>query len=303
MSAVPAIAERRGAKILAHIVFWALYLSLTACQPLPAPSDSITAPSTEAVVVSTIRPTSTATPTAIPASATLTPVASITPAPSIPATPQVCSPLQDVEFEELPAWVVNPFNPPRPGSDDPHQGLDLAQLDSRTNLALTGWPVQAVLTGRVAMVLQDRFPYGNAILIASNFEQLPVHWQQVLPAAVPVQEYRGALTCPAILTEDNWGDDLSIYILYAHLENPPNFKNGQTVECGQQIGRIGVSGNALNPHVHLEIRAGPAAAQFESMAHYTGNATPAEMSAYCTWRIGGQFQLLDPTSLLLSQNP
>jgi hypothetical protein len=34
------------------------------------------------------------------------------------------------------------------------------------------------------------------------------------------------------------------------------------------------------------------------MAHYDPSVTPEEMAAYCAWRIGGAFRLVDPLKLL-----
>jgi murein DD-endopeptidase MepM/ murein hydrolase activator NlpD len=91
-------------------------------------------------------------------------------------------------------------------------------------------------------------------------------------------------------------------VLYSHLKETPVLETGQSVECGDVIGAIGDSGNALNPHLHLEIRLGPAGALIPSMAHYDSSATLAEMSLYCTWRVSGLFQPLDPL-LFLTQYP
>ena len=67
--------------------------------------------------------------------------------------------------------------------------------------------------------------------------------------------------------------------------------------CGQVIGAIGESGNALNPHLHLEVRLGPAGVRFPGMAHYDSGASPDEMAAYCQWRVSGAFLTLDPLRL------
>jgi hypothetical protein len=71
------------------------------------------------------------------------------------------------------------------------------------------------------------------------------------------------------------------------------------VECGARIGQIGQSGNALNAHLHLEARVGPAGARFEGLAHYESRASPTEMSNYCAWRVSGIFQLVDPMLILV----
>ena len=60
-----------------------------------------------------------------------------------------------------------------------------------------------------------------------------------------------------------------------------------------------MSGNALNPHLHLEARVGPAGTRLDSMAHYDSSASPAEMAAYCLWRVSGAFQRINPLQLLL----
>jgi murein DD-endopeptidase MepM/ murein hydrolase activator NlpD len=44
---------------------------------------------------------------------------------------------------------------------------------------------------------------------------------------------------------------------YLHLLEPPMVREGQKVEQGQQIGRIGSTGNSGAPHLHYEQRRGP----------------------------------------------
>jgi len=61
---------------------------------------------------------------------------------------------------------------------------------------------------------------------------------------------------------------------------------------------VGDSGNALNPHLHLEMRIGPAGITFAGMSHYDNSATSEEMAAYCTWRVSGKFQLVDPLKFI-----
>jgi len=72
---------------------------------------------------------------------------------------------------------------------------------------------------------------------------------------------------------------------------------GDAVACGQPLGTIGQSGNALNPHLHIEVRVGPAGARPGSLAHYTDSATLDEMAAYCAWRVSGLFAMTNPMLL------
>jgi murein DD-endopeptidase MepM/ murein hydrolase activator NlpD len=205
----------------------------------------------------------------------------------------VCSPLAGVEVEHLPGMVSNPFSPPPAGSDDPHHGIDLVDT-TRDNVALPGRPVQAVLAGRTAAVIPDRFPYGNAILIETPLDEIPpaVRLPPIQPDVLTGQPL--SLTCPEPFAEIESLDDLSLYLLYAHLSQTPLYSAEDPIACGQELGVIGDSGNALNPHLHLEARIGPAGARFESLAHYHPSASILEMQNYCLWRISGLFVPFNP---------
>jgi murein DD-endopeptidase MepM/ murein hydrolase activator NlpD len=207
--------------------------------------------------------------------------------------------LEGYALEQIPGLVSNPFHPPAPGSDDPHQGVDLADLLPGSQVAVSGRVVRAVVEGSVAAVIQDRFPYGNALLVETPIEILPGALLSGLglSEAAPTSMPNLSLTCPNVV-QKNWGEGQSLYLLYAHLQGAPVFQPGDTITCGQEIGNIGSSGNALNPHLHLEARFGPPGARFDSMAHYDNSATPAEMDHYCTWRVRGIFRLVDPLFLL-----
>ena len=228
-------------------------------------------------------------------SPTLTPA----PSPTIQAF-QACSPLLGIASQDLPGIISNPYNPPPLGSDDPHQGVDLVQVQN--GIALSGLPVQAVLPGRVALVVSDRFPYGNALLVETPLDALPAAWLDALhlPAVPATPEKRTALTCPTPAAPATMSfEKRSLYLLYAHLLEAPAVTIGDRIECGQVIGAIGSSGNALNPHLHLEVRLGPAGVRFPGMAHYDTSASSEEMAAYCQWRVSGAFLTIDP--LLLFQ--
>jgi murein DD-endopeptidase MepM/ murein hydrolase activator NlpD len=158
--------------------------------------------------------------------------------------------------------------------------------------------------GAVAGVIQDRFPYGNALLVETPLELLPAEWLEVIqiPTPAPPRTEHPSLTCPKGINPPNWDQSQrALYLIYAHLKEPPAFRVGEMVACGQALNVIGNSGNSLNPHVHLEARVGPAGASFVSMAHYTGSASPQEMHNYCLWRVSETFQLLDPMQIFESE--
>jgi murein DD-endopeptidase MepM/ murein hydrolase activator NlpD len=277
---------------------WIIYLLLwlillTACAPA--------VPAVEQAVANTPvpSPTWTAAPTITPAS-THTPVPP-TAAPSTTPAPQLCSPLDAVALPDLTAMVSNPYHPPPPGSDDPHHGVDLAVLLPGSRAAVSGHPVAAAYPGRVAGVIRDRFPYGNAVIIETRLDSYPLEWWQAVevPEVLPTLVPRSALTCPAAYEPTILELEVrSVYILYAHMQQLSDLNIGDPVACGQSLGTIGDSGNALNPHLHVETRTGPGGLQLESMAHYDSSASTAEMASYCLWRISRLFQLVDPMKAL-----
>lgn len=260
---------------------------------------SATAPVLQASATATYSPspTQTGTPTLVP---TFTSTAT-------PAMAQVCSPLQDIALNELSSIVTNPYQAARPGQDDGHQGVDFAYYHHDTHTVMLGLPVYSSLPGKVTAVVLNRPPYGNAVIIetpltALSPDLLVVLKQQFQSIPPPNNSH---LTCPTPPATPAWmpdpaspltltTDHYSLYLLYAHLNKPPLVAVGDQVNCGQQIGEVGTTGNSINPHLHLETRLGPSGASFTSLAHYLNTATNEEMSNYCTWRVTGVFQAFDP---------
>jgi murein DD-endopeptidase MepM/ murein hydrolase activator NlpD len=167
-----------------------------------------------------------------------------------------------------------------------------------SGMALAGMPVQVVLPGRVVLAQADRFPYGNAVIVETPLQGLPEPLRQALPSEGALWTPNPALSCPEVAQPDAQNPERSVYILYAHLQDAPQVQAGESLLCGQVIGAIGQSGNALAPHLHLEIRTGPSGWQAAALAHYTNSASFEEMGQYCTWRVSGIFQHLDPLQWL-----
>ena len=62
---------------------------------------------------------------------------------------------------------------------------------------------------------------------------------------------------------------------YAHMASKSPLKVGATVRAGQQIGRVGATGNATGPHLHLEIMRGKTFLDpVKFLRGLTGGSTP-----------------------------
>ena len=246
-----------------------------------------------------------------PPTQTTTPTLTATPIPPTPtATPtefKISSPLQDVSKEELssPDIYKNSMKTPAPGVDDGHHGVDFAFYRWKSYIEMTGLPIFSVLDGKVAGVLYDRYPYGNALIIETRVDELPVDFVNSLdlpiPSKIPTPTTR--MLCPDSGLSVDVNNPLSIYIVYAHMENPPTYLVGDVIASGQRIGEVGNTGYSSNAHLHFETRIGPSDVVFKSMAHYLETATQEEMGTYCLWRISGLFQLFDPMKLFVNQKP
>lgn len=273
-----------------------LLLLLTGCEPASIGSETPASPfaPTATAPVPTRTSPPLPTPTEAPPSPTVPPIAEID-SPSGVLT--VCSPLAGLTRSGLEDVITNPYFPPPFGSDDPHQGIDLAQFLSGTRVAVGGAVVQAALGGTVALIVPNRFPYGNAVMLETPLEDL-AGADLDLPAPGGDIPVHSTLTCPGETEIATDPQRRSLYLLYAHLQDPPTLAIGESVSCGSPLGLVGDSGNALNPHLHLEVRIGPSGAVFPGMSHYSAAATPAEMDSYCAWRVGGLFRPVDPLTIL-----
>lgn len=208
------------------------------------------------------------------------------PIPGITATPtapdlseNICSPLAQNPLSDLPKIVSDPYRPPPPGHEERHHGVDFNYYRRKGRLSIKGEGVQAVLGGRVAAAISDKYPYGNLIIIETSSPALPEQWIKDLKMK----------------------SGESIYTLYAHLEDAPKLKPGEAVTRCQQINTVGMTGNAIMPHLHLEMRIGPAGFTFTSMSYYDLKATLQEKQTYKLWRTSGKFRHFNPMDLLFQK--
>ena len=239
--------------------------TVTAVAPVESPTPQIRA------ILSTPSPGISAQPTVVqPTSA---PTGTSTPVPFV-----VCSPLEIHSLEELPEITSDPYRPPPPGKEERHHGVDFSYYRRGERTTIQGVGVQSVLSGRVAAAIAESFPYGNVVIIETTYEVLPTE----------------------LISELEIAPGESIYTLYAHMDQTPLVTLGETVQACQLLGQVGMSGNAYEPHLHLEMRLGAPGAQFSSMGYYKADDTEEERSNYLLWRTSWEFRHFDPMRVLLN---
>jgi murein DD-endopeptidase MepM/ murein hydrolase activator NlpD len=200
--------------------------------------------------------------------------------PVAPQEPAICSPLAVHPFSELPEIVSAEYDPPPPGKEARHQGVDFSYYRRGERSSILGVGVTAVFRGAVAAAIEESFPYGNMVIVETYRESLP----------------------EKLITSLGMAGGESLYLLYAHLDGAPEVALGESVEACQRLGVVGKSGNAGVPHLHLEARLGEAGVKFEGMAYYSTQTMEQERENYELWRTSGAFKHLNPMDLFIQSD-
>lgn len=186
----------------------------------------------------------------------------------------VCPPLSAITLDELPSIVSLPYNPLPPGCALRHEGVDFAFYRQGTLKDIRGLAIHAILPGKIAGVVNNRLPYGNTIIVETNYQDLPKELAEVLRIT----------------------PDTSLYHLYAHMKDPPQLVIGQVVNCGDFLGEVGNTGTTI-AHLHLETRRGAPGKTFSTMAYNDVSLTEVEKYNFLYWSFSGVFQHFDPMSV------
>ena len=185
----------------------------------------------------------------------------------------LCSPISGVEINEITSIISQVYNVINPRTDFGHHGVDLGSYSFKGQY-LYDIPIKSILPGKIAGVINDRPPLGNAIIIETTYMQLPEFLRDKLQIT-PWQ---------------------SLYHLYAHLLSSPDWVIGKPTHCGEEIARLGKS-QTVEAHLHLETRIGRSGSTFGSMAFYDTSASEEELAEYLRWRTSGDFSPFDPMML------
>jgi len=224
--------------------------------------------------------TETLAPSPIPS--TVIPADTATPSPQ-PETPvsAICTPLAEHEISEmLLLYLTQAFSPPLGANKETgHHGLDFAYYHGGPNDDhIQGTPIQSVLDA-VVVGMGYNAVYGYYLITETPFSHLPTELAELYEATL----------------------DESLYLLYAHMQQPAPFALEAELACGQVVGRVGDSGDRYfltDPHLHFETRVGAHGLRPGPMAYYAPNATAEERANYELWRTSDTFRLSDPTLLL-----
>ena len=255
-------------RILIPIIF----LSLTGCTTPPSETPIVeqasATPSPFPPTATSRPPTDTSTPSPIPPTATPLPTSTPTASPIPPELP--CSPLVGYEFVDFRLITARGFTAATPGKDDGHQAIDLSHYAFKEKGYIEGESIGAMYSGTIAAVVNDRWPYGNMVIVETPLDRI-----QLQPDV------------------DFAGYD-AVYHLYAHMLETPVWAVGDEVNCGDVLGLVGNTGRSGNAHLHLETRLGARGQTFDSLSYYLADSTPAEQAEYLRWRVSEDFLALDP---------
>jgi murein DD-endopeptidase MepM/ murein hydrolase activator NlpD len=169
-----------------------------------------------------------ASPSPLVPTATVTRMPTPTPRPSPDMTPHYIfqRPISSDYVDEI--AVFYPYASTGEGSYPVHHGTEFVNE--------TGTPVLAAGAGRVVVALND-----EARLLG------PHQWD--------IEEDGAFYGNVVVIEHDATYNGKKVYTLYGHMDELLT-TTGTRVEAGDLIGRVGMSGIALGPHLHFEVRVG-----------------------------------------------
>lgn len=231
-------------------------VTLPADEPVKVAQQGTAVPTAD---MSTLTPTPTSTPTQTRTpTATLTVTPSRTPTPTTTFTPSPTLvigtlPTNDSTVTEgPPTWTPPPANPA--AEIDDHYRLYRPIADGGVNWVDRTYPYGGTSGGRLQVHHGVEFvnPRGTPILAAAT--GTVVHAGTDASSQFgPTLNYYGNLV--VIQHDFQSPEGQPVFTLYGHMDRV-EVENGQRIERGTQIGKVGDSGIAQGPHLHFEVRVG-----------------------------------------------
>lgn len=225
-------------------------------------------------------PESTETAAPSPTPSQVIPADTLAPEPD-PAISAICTPLTDHRIEDLLLlYLTQLFIPPLGANKETgHHGLDFAYYHGGPHGGhIEGTPIQSVLDAVVAGAGYSAV-YGYYLITETPFTNLPADLAELYDSS----------------------PEESLYLLYAHMQQPAPFELETELTCGQVLGQVGDSGDPYfltDPHLHFETRVGVAGLRLVPMNFYATDASEEQKAEYMRWRTSDTFRLSDPALLL-----
>lgn len=188
----------------------------------------------------------------------------------------LCSPLEGFKLEELSEIMSDDYHPPPPGHDGRHMGVDFAFYRYGGRMDIRDVYIRSILPGKVAGVINDLTPYGNAVIIETRAQDIPEELARVLQVNA----------------------EQSLYHLYAHMANSPWVDVGQLVSLCHLLGQVGNTGATVQPHLHFETRYGPPDEVLTSLGCCGTDIPEEEQKEYFYWVTSGVFRHFDPMIII-----
>jgi murein DD-endopeptidase MepM/ murein hydrolase activator NlpD len=226
-------------------------------------------PSSEVALLGTMTPTATATPTPTNTpTPTFTPTPTSTPSPTSTPTPVAPppspSPAAPAAASPTPAGPPTPTPTPVPrtklakGLPDPANAADhywlISPFSSQYNQVIS-YPYHYGGTYGGAFLLHHgvdtQNPIGTPVLAVADGE-VTVAGDDLTTAYGRSPNFYGNLV---VIRLDKKLDGQPVYVLYGHLSEVL-VAEGQRVSAGEVIAKVGMTGVAVGPHLHLEVRVG-----------------------------------------------
>jgi murein DD-endopeptidase MepM/ murein hydrolase activator NlpD len=140
--------------------------------------------------------------------------------------------------------------------------VDMVCLSAAGQIAASGWTIPAVGASVGSGFRTASRPTHQGIdLIVKRFTAIHAAASGVVSVVKCDQDHSGRQTCDVDGYPGKGGCGWMVEIVhaggvmtrYCHMVEHPAVRVGQRVVAGQQIGRVGTSGNSSGPHLHFEV--------------------------------------------------
>ena len=273
MTTIETLAENEGGKVLSTADQEQIAANTMVVASTEVGTSDIPAGRTAIVVARAVYPTAEAIPAAF------THRIAATFAPAAPDAPRLASKYPD-EVEQIGGAVSTSSGSPlvigspvAGGNWFANNGLDSAALNAHSDVlipvggrvaAAERYAIDFLGIDPATMTSYNGDPTLNESYLAFDQPLLAVADATVVRVVSGLPDVAPNTITPVDVIDDATGNQVvldlgdGVYALYAHMKNGPAMvKAGDKVKKGQEIGRLGNSGNTSEAHLHVQLQRGP----------------------------------------------